>query len=94
MGMTEQEAIDELKCYRACSGTQVPEEIEVAIEALEKEIPYKPETYEDRYYACKCDNILLEKWEVYPTKLMPKSNGLPRCLACGQKLDWGNEDAE
>lgn len=31
MGMTEQEAIEELKNYRACSGTQLPEEMEVAI---------------------------------------------------------------
>lgn len=54
----------------------------------EKNTPYKPQEYEDRYYACKCDNILLPKWKKYPTKLMPKSEGLPHCMACGQKLDW------
>lgn len=54
----------------------------------EKNTPYKPKEYEDRYYACKCDNILLPKWEKYPTKMMPKSEGLPHCMACGQKLDW------
>lgn len=54
----------------------------------EKNTPYKPQEYEDRYYACKCDNILLPKWRKYPTDLMPKSEGLPHCMACGQKLDW------
>lgn len=54
----------------------------------EKSEPYKPKEYEDRYYACKCNNILLPKWRKYPTELMPKSEGLPHCMACGQKLDW------
>ena len=54
----------------------------------QKNTPYKPNEYEDRYYACKCDNILLPKWKKYPTILMPKSEGLPHCMACGQKLDW------
>ena len=54
----------------------------------EKNEPYKPKEYEDRYYACKCGNPLLHKWDEYPTKLMPKSRGLSYCLNCGQKLDW------
>lgn len=58
------------------------------IEALEKQIPYKPKEYEDKYYGCKCGEVLLEKWELYPTKVMSKSWGLPYCLNCGQKLDW------
>lgn len=65
--------------------------LKTAIEALEKQIPYKPKEYEDKFYACKCGNILLMKWEKYPTELMPKSEGLPYCLACGQKLDWSDE---
>lgn len=39
--MTEQEAIEELKCYRAQSGTSYPEEIEVAIVALEEIQQYR-----------------------------------------------------
>lgn len=39
--MTEQEAIEELKCYRAQSGTSYPEEIEVAIKALEEIQKYR-----------------------------------------------------
>lgn len=63
-----------------------------AINALEKQIPYKPKEYEDKYYGCRCGNVLLHKWEKYPTVLMPKSNGLPYCLKCGQKLDWSDTD--
>lgn len=34
--MTQQSAIEELKCYRAKSGTEYPEEIKMAIVALEE----------------------------------------------------------
>ena len=92
------QAIEEIQQYRAI-GTV--EEIQSKLEAYrelgtmeefkdlkEKNTPYKPQEYEDRYYACKCDNIVLPKWRKYPTELMPKSEGLPHCMACGQKLDW------
>lgn len=39
--MTEQEAIESLKCYRAQSGTSYPEEIEEAIKALEEVQQYR-----------------------------------------------------
>lgn len=41
MSMTPIEAINELKNYRACSGTKLPEEIEMAIQALEEIQQYK-----------------------------------------------------
>lgn len=63
-----------------------------AIKALEKQIPYKPKEYEDKYYACNCGNILLMKYKHYPTKFTSKSEGLPYCLACGQKLDWSDTE--
>lgn len=75
-------SLEEIQQYRAI-GT-----IEEFKDLKEKSTPYKPQEYEDRYYACKCDNILLPKWRKYPTELMPKSEGLPHCMACGQKLDW------
>lgn len=75
-------ALEEIQRYRAI-GT-----LEEFKALKEKNTPYKPKEYEDRYYACKCDNILLPKWRKYPTELMPKSEGLPHCMACGQKLDW------
>jgi len=61
------------------------------LNALEKQIPFKPKEYEDKYYACKCGNILLMKWKKYNTELTPKSEGLPYCLNCGQRLDWSSE---
>lgn len=76
------QALEEIKQYRAIGTAEELKELK------EKNTPYKPQEYEDRYYACKCDNILLPKWKKYPTKLMPKSEGLPHCMACGQKLDW------
>ena len=76
------DALAEIQKYRAIGKVE-------ELKALkEKNTPYKPNEYEDRYYACKCDNILLPKWKKYPTILMPKSEGLPHCMACGQKLDW------
>ena len=87
--MTEQIAINVMEKYTDITLSKVVIEAHnMAIEALEKQIPYKPQEYEDKYYACKCGNALLMKWEKYPTKLMPKSRGLICCLACSQKLDW------
>lgn len=40
-GMTENEAIECLKCYRAQSGTSFPEEIEMAVNALEEIEQYR-----------------------------------------------------
>ena len=61
--------------------------------AVEKQKAKKPKEYEDKFYACAtCGNVLLHKWEKYPTKLMDKKNGLPYCLGCGQKLDWSDEE--
>lgn len=94
--MTNQEAIETLKIAMAEVEWNYPLDyavaIETAIEALEKQIPKKPVEYEDKYYGCPiCGNALMRKWEKYPTVLMPKSNGLPYCLCCGQALDWNEE---
>lgn len=63
------------------------------LEAGEKQTAKRPREYEDKYYDCPtCGNVLLHKWEKYPDKLMDKSNGLPYCLGCGQKLDWSDEE--
>ena len=94
--MTESEAIKELHGIRP-RGEIIPqkraEAIDMAIQALEKQIPKKPIEYEDKFYACPiCKNVLLHKWKKYNTELMDKSNGLPYCLCCGQKLDWSDEE--
>lgn len=81
-----EELEDEMEEYRAI-GT--PEECR---EAVEKMKPKRPDECEDRYYACPvCDNILLHKWIKYPTKLMPKTEGLPHCMSCGQAIDWSDK---
>lgn len=75
--------LEELKQYRSI-GT-----VEEFKALKEKNEPKRPQEYEDKFYGCpKCGNLLLHKWEKYPTVLMPKSAGLPYCLNCGQALDW------
>ena len=81
-------------CAERCEGYQNDDackncEINVAIKAIEKQIAKKPKEYEDKYYACpNCGNAVMMKWEHYNKVLMDKSNGLPYCLACGQKILW------
>ena len=93
--MTESEAIKLLKRNRTTSGYVIlnylkfNEALEMAIQALEKQIPKKPVCIEDKMWCCPvCDNHLLHKWVKYPTELMPKTEGLPYCMSCGQKIDW------
>lgn len=97
--MTESEAIKKLKdilsecteseeavCY--ITNIDAPT-LEMAINALEKQIPKKPDCIEDKMWCCPvCDNHLLPKWVKYPTELMPKTEGLPYCMSCGQKIDY------
>lgn len=66
------------------------EALQIAVKAIEKQIPYKPKEYEDKFFACHCGNVLLMKWKKYPTELTTKSEGLPYCLACGQAIDWSD----
>lgn len=83
------EALEEIQKYRAI-GTS-----EECRKAVEKQRAKKPKEYEDKFYGCPtCGNVLLQKWEKYNTKLMDKKNGLPYCLVCGQKLDWGDEECD
>ena len=81
--MTESRAIELLEYIRETI------KIEMAINALDKQIPKKPYCIEDKMWCCPvCDNHLLHKWVKYPTELMPKTEGLPHCMSCGQKIDW------
>lgn len=88
--MTEKEAIKQIEKNIALIRDYDCTEYDMAIKALEKQIPKKPIEYEDKYYACPvCGNPVMHKWEKYPTILNNKKNGLPYCLGCGQALDWG-----
>ena len=98
--MTNKEAIEQLRERLAITDyrQQIPEyyeAIELAVEALEKQIPKQPKEYEDKYYGCpNCGNVTMMKWERYPDIPMNKNYGLPYCLGCGQALDWSDDDDE
>lgn len=99
--MTESEAIKELHGIRP-SGSIIPQKrakaLDIAIQALEKQIPKKPMRiernamgWEYRDYYCPCGKFIgaephiksiLEKGEI-PVKY---------CDDCGQKLDWSDKD--
>ena len=86
--MTESEAIKVLNMIET-HGSLPTMAKEMSIKALEKQIPKKPDCIEDKMWCCPvCDNNLLPKWIKYPTRLMPKSEGLPHCMSCGQAIDW------
>ena len=89
--MTESEAIGILKSimYEYRKKKFGEQALVMAINALEKQIPKKPDCIEDKMWCCPvCDNHLLPKWVKYPTDLMPKTEGLPHCMSCGQRIDW------
>ena len=94
--MTEIKAIKLLEYIRETGNGEAPYvgcaqnvAIEMAINALNKQIARKPVCIEDKMWCCPvCDNHLLPKWVKYPTELMPKTEGLPHCMSCGQKIDW------
>lgn len=94
--MTESEAIKLLEYIRETGNGEAPYvgcaqniAIDMAINALNKQIARKPVCIENKMWCCPvCDNHLLPKWVKYPTELMPKTEGLPHCMSCGQKIDW------
>ena len=94
--MTESEAIKELHKIRPRGGI-IPqkraEALDIAIQALEKQIPKKPimkqyfEDLEDEYLCCPtCGEILTDR--------IPADNKTFyfHCMNCGQKLDWSDEE--
>lgn len=94
--MTESEAIKELHGIRPRGGI-IPqkraEALDVAIQALEKQIPKKPimkkyfKDMEEEYLCCPtCGQILTDR--------IPADNKTFyfHCMNCGQKFDWGVEE--
>lgn len=94
--MEESEAIKELHGIRPRGGI-IPqkraEALDVAIQALEKQIPKKPimkqcfEDLEEEYLCCPtCGEILTDR--------IPADNKTFyfHCMNCGQKLDWSDEE--
>lgn len=94
--MTENEAIKELHGIRPRGGI-IPqkraEALDVAIQALEKQISKKPimrqyfENLEEGYLCCPtCGEILKDR--------IPADNKTFyfHCMNCGQKFDWSDEE--
>ena len=94
--MTESEATKELHKIRPRGGI-IPQNradaLDVAIQALEKQIPKKPimkqyfEDLEDEYLCCPtCGEILTDR--------IPADNKTFyfHCMNCGQKFDWSDEE--
>lgn len=84
--MTELNAIEELKCYRAKSGTEYPEEIEMAIAALEKQIPKKVSN--GALIALSFPPYMRGDCPVCGSRYLSSAD-TNYCNACGQKLDFG-----
>lgn len=81
--MKEIEAIEELHKIRPRGGI-IPqkraESIDLAIQALEKQIQKKPRFYAHNYYCSVCNNLVGNnefEWQI-----------LKYCDVCGQKIDW------
>lgn len=92
--MTESEAIEELKYDCNELGKAIPcdtswgcsfeNAYEMAIKALEKQIPKKPRFYAHNYYCSVCDNLVGNnefEWRRFKY-----------CDTYGQKLDWSDEE--
>ena len=85
--MTIEEAIKQLELNRPLAYTELREAIDMAIKALEKQIPKKPEFEGDGY----SDGHL-----VYDTWICPNCEKryevdyeeYDHCPNCGQKIDW------
>ena len=95
--MTESEAIKELHEIRPRGGI-IPqkraEAIDMAINALEKQIPKKPifqfnlsDTVSR--FECKCGNIIKVRHDI---GIMDNKDAPNYCDNCGQKLDWSDKE--
>lgn len=99
--MTEQEAIEELKCYKAQSGTAYPEEIELAINALEEVQQYRAIGTPDecrvavekqkekkpiRNDKCTCQSCGTHN-EVFKKRRNTVAHDIVYCWHCGQAVE-------
>lgn len=86
--MTNEEVIENLKYLISddCTDTQhdFVEEIKIAIDALEKQIPKKPRETRCALMCASCGHKITEKG--------CKKLNRNYCKKCGQKIDWGNEE--
>ena len=91
--MTEQEAIERLNFRKMLRmhGEDMNEEFDIAIKALEKQIPKK--VVENRWIYTRCDcghEFSIHHGDGYYS--IPYKQKTNYCHNCGQKLDWGKEN--
>lgn len=68
--------IEDTKEAREYIGKEI-EKLEIAVDCMKKQIPYKPTPYKGYYGKCKCGVVFLDKTTNY-------------CGNCGQRLDWSD----
>ena len=80
-------------CYAQGNTGEHIKSIEIAIQALEKQIPKKPimksyfDNMEEEYLCCPtCGEILTDRIPI------DNKDFYFHCLNCGQKLDWNDEE--
>ena len=100
--MTESEAIKELHEIRPRGGI-IPqkraETLDMAIQALEKQIPKKPNKTIDSSWGIKkevhvcpaCDYYLTEVHFIAQQKI-ESNKKITYCETCGQAIDWSDEE--
>ena len=94
--MTENEAIEIVRKEKAYmdshAGRAQSEAFQMAINALEKQIPKKPIAIDYEKYMDTVKNALFLKGSYW----CPNCNHVVKCGTycsdCGQKLDWGDEE--
>ena len=88
--MTYEEAINAIKSnYPPENYTILREGLDMAIEALEKQIPKKPIKYDIDYSGnplFRCP-VCGDSWNSNEF-----GDGIEHCWTCGQALDWSNAD--
>ena len=85
--MTESEAIEWQKSFKKTYKSfpkDVDDACDMAIQALEKQIPKKPIFYAHDYYCSVCNSLVGNnefEWKRFKY-----------CDTCGQHLDWSDEE--
>ena len=90
--MTYEEAINAIKCnYPPEHYSMLREALDMAIEALQKQIPKKPVLEKtkgivgiDMWHCPVCDEEIISDWN--------RDIAKPYCHLCGQRLNWRDEE--
>ena len=91
----EAEAIECLKSNKPTSGyVMLQESIDMAIKALEKQIPKKPISNHNlsdtlSVFHCECGNTIKVSHDI---GIMNNNNAPKYCSKCGCKFDWSDEE--